>query len=210
MRGLAGAARLFPPLASSLDEAAPTHLDLDAWTAGGFLADAASLSAAGIGVLLPAELTTGGQRRLRARLRARTSTPAPGNERAGRLDADALASFTWEAALGDDTIDAEEFARIVALKQPLVRWRGHWVRVDPDEAATLADLVGGQRTADPVEVLAAALTGERTVDGLGSVEVVAEGTLASVVDRLRDGTALEPRLAGVRAQLRPYQARGVG
>ena len=209
--GLAGAARLFAPLASSLDEAAPTHLDLDARTAGEFLAGSASLSAAGIGVLLPAELTTGGQRRLRARLRARTSTsiPAPGNERAGGLDADALASFTWEAALGDDTIDADEFARIVALKQPLVRWRGHWVRVDPDEAATLADLVGGQRTADPAEVLAAALTGERTIEGLGSVEVVAEGALATVVTRLRDGTALEPRLAGVQAELRPYQARGV-
>ena len=212
VRGLAGAARLFPPLASSLDEAAPTHIDLDARTAGEFLADAASLSAAGIGVLLPAELTTGGQRRLRARLRARTatSTPAPGNERAGGLDADALASFTWEAALGDDTIDADEFARIVALKQPLVRWRGQWVRVDPEEAATLADPVGGQRTAEPTEVLAAALTGGRTVEGLGTVEVVAEGVLASVVERLRDGTALQPRLAGVRAELRPYQARGVG
>ncbi|MFO7776886.1 MAG: SNF2 helicase-associated domain-containing protein, partial [Nitriliruptoraceae bacterium] len=190
VRGLAGAARLFPALASSLDEAAPTHLDLEAPTAGEFLAGAASLSAAGIGVLLPAELTTGGQRRLRARLRARTSTstPAPGNERAGGLDADALASFTWEAALGDETIDADEFARIVALKQPLVRWRGHWVRVDPDEAATLADLVGGQRTADPAEVLGAALTGERTIERLGSVEVVAEGALATVVSRLRDGT----------------------
>ncbi len=210
VRGLAGAARLFPPLASSLDEAAPTSLDLDAATAGEFLSASASLSAAGIGVLLPAELTAGGQRRLRARLRARASTPAPANERAGGLDADALASFTWEAALGDETIDADEFARIVALKQPLVRWRGQWVRVDPDEAATLATLVGDQRSADPAEVLAAALTGERSLEGLGRVEVVADGVLATVVTRLRDGAGLEPRLAGVKAELRPYQARGVG
>jgi hypothetical protein len=210
VRGLAGAARLFPPLASSLDEAAPTHLDLDAATAGEFLTGSASLSAAGIGVLLPAELTAGGQRRLRARLRARASTPAPANERAGGLDADSLASFTWEAALGDETIDADEFARIVALKQPLVRWRGQWVRVDPDEAATLATLVGEQRSADPAEVLAAALTGERSIEGLGGVEVVADGVLAAFVTRLRDGSDLEPRLDGVQAELRPYQARGVG
>lgn len=210
VRGLAGAARLFPPLASSLDEATPTHLDLDAATAGEFLTDSASLSEADIGVLLPAELTAGGQRRLRARLRARASTPAPATERAGGLDADALASFTWEAALGDETIDAEEFARIVALKQPLVRWRGKWVRVDPDEAATLAALVGEQRSADPAAVLAAALTGERSIQGLGDVEVVADGVLAAFVTRLRDGSDLEPRLDGVQAELRPYQARGVG
>jgi hypothetical protein len=210
VRGLAGAARLFPPLASSLDEAAPTHLDLGAATAGGFLTGSTSLSAVGIGVLLPAELTAGGQRRLRARLRARGATPAPANERAGGLDADSLASFSWEAALGDETIDADEFARIVALKQPLVRWRGQWVRVDPDEAATLASLVGEQRSADPVAVLAAALTGERAIEGLGDVEVVADGELAAVVTRLRDGAGLEPRLAGVQAELRPYQARGVG
>lgn len=210
VRGLAGAARLFPPLASSLDEAAPTHLDLDAATTGGFLTESTALSAAGIGVLLPSELTTGGQRRLRARMRARTSTPAPGNERAGGLHAGALASFTWEAALGDETIDAAEFARIVALKQPLVRWRGRWVRVDPDEAATLARLVGDQQPVDTATVLAAALTGGQHVEGLGDVEVVADGAMADVVTRLRDGRDLLPRLERVHAQLRPYQARGVG
>jgi hypothetical protein len=85
VRGLAEAARLVPPLAASLDEAGAGRAHLDAHGAGAFLADAATLSAAGIGVLLPAELTAGGQRRLRARLRARADHPAPGNERAGGL-----------------------------------------------------------------------------------------------------------------------------
>jgi hypothetical protein len=165
VRGLAEAARLVPPLASSLDEAAPVGLTLDAHGAGAFLADAATLSAAGIGVLLPAELTAGGQRRLRARLRARATTAAPGNERAGGLAAEDLAAFAWEAAVGDEPIDPDEFARIVALKQPLVRWRGRWVRVDPDEAATLASLLGDEQDVDTVEVLAAALTGQREVPG---------------------------------------------
>jgi superfamily II DNA or RNA helicase len=209
VRGLAEAARLVPGLTPSLDEAAPIGLDLDARAAGGFLADAATLSSAGIGVLLPAELTAGGQRRLRARLRARSATGSAGNERAGGLSAEELAAFTWEAAVGDEPIDADEFARIVALKQPLVRWRGRWVRVDPDEAATLAAMVDTDQPADPAEVLGAALTGEREVDGLGSVEVVADGSLAGLVSRLRDGTDGPPRLEGVRADLRPYQQRGV-
>jgi len=210
VRGLAEAARLFPALTSSLEESAPHGLELHPRDAGALLTDAATLSAAGIGVLLPAELTAGGQRKLRARLRARSSTPSPGNERSGGFSGDSLASFTWEAALGDERVDPEEFARIVALKQPLVRWRGRWVRVDPDEAATLAALVGTEHAAEGADLLAAALTGERSVDGVGDVEVIADGALADLVARLRDGTDLTPRLGGVDAQLRPYQLRGVG
>jgi hypothetical protein len=209
VRGLAEAARLVPPLTASLDEPAPVGLTLDADGAGAFLADAATLSAAGIGVLLPAELTAGGQRRLRARLRARAATPAPGGERPGGLTQEELGAFAWEAAIGDEPLDPDEFARIVALKQPLVRWRGRWVRVDPDEAATLAARLGDERGADTVEVLAAALAGEREVAGLGAVEVVADETLAGLVAQLRHGTDVPPRLQGVRAELRPYQQRGV-
>jgi superfamily II DNA or RNA helicase len=209
VRGLAEAARLFPPLATSLDESAPAGLELDARATGSFLTEAATLSAAGIGVLLPAELTTGGQRRLRARLRARASTAAPGGERKGGLGGDELAAFSWEAAIGDEAIDPAEFARIVALKQPLVRWRGRWVRVDPDEATTLASLVGRDEAADTAELLAAALTGEREVEGLGALEVVNDAALAEFVSRLRDGDARPPRLEGVQAELRPYQQRGV-
>jgi hypothetical protein len=209
VRGLAEAARLVPPLAASLDEPAPTGLTLDAHGAGAFLADAATLSAAGIGVLLPSELTAGGQRRLRARLRARAAVAAPGNERAGGLAAEDLAAFAWEAAVGDEPIDPDDFARIVALKQPLVRWRGRWVRVDPDEAATLAARLGDEPGVETVEVLAAALTGQREVAGLGAVEVVADGALADLVTRLRHDPDVPPRLQGVRAELRPYQQRGV-
>jgi hypothetical protein len=209
VRGLAEAARLVPALTPSLDEPAPAGLTLDVHGAGAFLADAATLSAAGIGVLLPAELTSGGQRRLRARLRARAATPSAGNERPGGLSAEELAGFAWEAAVGDEPIDADEFARIVALKQPLVRWRGRWVRVDPEEAATLATLVGAERPVGTAEVLAAALTGEREVDGLGAVEVVADAALADLVTRLRHAADEPPRLRGVRATLRPYQQRGV-
>jgi superfamily II DNA or RNA helicase len=209
VRGLAQASRLFEPLQASLDEAAPDGLDLDARAAGELVAAVGELVEAGLGVLLPAELTASGQRRLRARLRARATTSAPGSERPAGFGAEDVAAFSWEAALGDEALDPDEFARIVALKQPLVRWRGRWVRVDPDEAAALADLVGREEQAAGAEVLAAALTGQQHVDGLGDVEVVAEGALAELVARLRGGQTLTPRLHGVQATLRPYQARGV-
>ena len=215
VRGLAEAARLFTPIDASLSEPSPTRLALAPADAAAFLTDGAgALAAAGLGVMLPAELTAKGARKLRARLRmgAPVGDPGAGITGAG-LDADALGAFRWEAAIGDDSLTADEFAEIVALKQPLVLWKGQWVRLDPDEAVALADLVGpggegGQLEA--AEALAAALAGERADGDLGPVEVVADGVLLQLVDRLR--TARDdraPRLVGVDATLRAYQGTGV-
>ncbi|CAN5840144.1 DEAD/DEAH box helicase [soil metagenome] len=211
VKGLAEAARLFPPIDRSLSEPRPTELDLRPDDVAELLSSgAAGLSAAGIGVLLPAELTAQGARRLRARLRVGSPTPDPGQGiTSAGLDAEGLADFRWEVAIGDELLSAAELAEIAALKQPLVRWRGRWVRVDPDEALRLADQLGSGGRLDGIDALAAALAGEREVAGLGAVEVVASGGLAELVDRLRGAAPGEPRLAGVEATLRDYQLRGV-
>ena len=157
------------------------------------------------------------------------STSAPGAVAGAGLDAAALADFAWEVAIGDTTLDAAEFARVVAHKRALVPWRGRWVRVDPDEVARLAELAGpGGRLAAP-QAIRAGLAGEVEVDG-EVVEVAADGALADLLDRLRRATAAasasasdgdgdgtgdrvdalpEPRVANLQATLRPYQRRGV-
>jgi superfamily II DNA or RNA helicase len=211
VRGLAAAARLFPPVAASLSEPRPTALALKPAQAAELLGGAASeLAAAGLGVRLPAELTAAGSRRLRARLRV-GATPDPGaGLSAGGLDASTLGAFSWEIALGDDTLTDDEFDQIVALKQPLVRWRGQWVQVDPGEALALADLAGATGELSAAEALAAGLTGAWDADDAGEVEVTAAGMLADVLARLRDdagpGNAV---VTGVAATLRDYQQRGV-
>ncbi|MGH4024885.1 MAG: SNF2 helicase-associated domain-containing protein, partial [Pseudonocardiaceae bacterium] len=100
VRGLAEAARLFPPIDASLSEPRPVGLDLDPRGAADFLTEGAqALAASGLGVLLPAELTAQGARKLRARLRLGTPVTDPGaGITAGGLDADNLAGFRWEAA----------------------------------------------------------------------------------------------------------------
>jgi SNF2-related domain/SNF2 Helicase protein/Helicase conserved C-terminal domain len=212
VRGLAEAARLFPPIDASLSHARPTGLDLAPSDAAAFLADGAgTLAGAGLGVLLPAELTAKGARKLRARLRmgATAGDPGAGITGAG-LNEETLGAFHWEAAIGDDSLTAQEFADIVALKQPLVLWKGQWVRLDPGEAATLADLVGTTGEVPPGEALSVALAGERASGELGAVEVVADGVLRTLVDRLRAASDdREPRLEGIDAILRAYQRTGV-
>lgn len=93
VRGLAEAARLFPPIDASLFEQRPVGLDLIPRHAAEFLTKGAqALAAAGLGVLLPAELTAAGTRRLRARLRVGNpvTDPGAGLTTAG-LNADGLA-----------------------------------------------------------------------------------------------------------------------
>lgn len=217
VRGLAEAARLFPPIAASLAERRPTNLELSGEQAADLLAAASDLAAAGLGVLLPAELTADGQRRLRARLRVGKVTPPPGaGITTAGFDADGLAEFAWEVALGDEVLSPAEFEEIVALKQPIVRWRGRWVRVDPDEALRLADLAGTSGTLSQAEALAAALAGETHLRGVGTVEAVADGALATLVERIRAlrddaeaGASPQARLDGIKAVLRDYQHRGV-
>jgi len=212
VRGLAEAARLFPPVAESLSQQRPTGAELTSDQAGEFLTHAApALAAAGLGVLLPAELTTRGARRLRARLRVYANPPDPGKGITGAVfGAGTLAEFRWEAAIGDTGLSARELAELAELKRPLVWRRGEWLRLDAGEVPRLAVLAGRTGRLEPVDALAVALAGRRETPELGEVEVVAEGPLADLVGRLRDAAAdREPRLVGVDATLRDYQRRGV-
>ncbi|HSK91084.1 MAG TPA: DEAD/DEAH box helicase [Euzebyales bacterium] len=212
VRGLAAAARVFPPAAASLREARPTTLALTPAEAADLLGGAAGdLAAAGLGVRLPAELTAAGERRLRPRLRVGGAADPGAGISATGLDADTIGAFAWEVALGDQTLTADEFEQIVALKQPLVRWRGRWVQVDPGEALALADLAGARGRLHVAEALAAALAGVWEVDGMQDVEVTASGALAELLDHLRAATAPAGGavLDGLTATLRDYQVRGV-
>ncbi len=112
VQGLAEAARLFPAIDASLSDARPTGLDLTPIDAAAFLAEGAgTLASAGLGVLLPAELTAKGARKLRARLRMGAALADPGTGITGAgLTGEALGAFQWEAAIGVDSLTPEEFA----------------------------------------------------------------------------------------------------
>jgi superfamily II DNA or RNA helicase len=211
-RGLATAARLFEPMDRALSETQPVGIELRAAEVAELVTEGVdALSAAGIVVEVPPELRDAGERRLRLRIRIGQSTPtAPRVDGAAPLGMSSISDLRYELALGDDTLSEEEFAQIVALKQPLVRWRGQWVRVDHDEVDRLAGLAGGSASLGLTEALAAALSGQHHVRDVGWVETVVEGALASLLDRLRDEDGPgDARIVGIDGQLRPYQERGV-
>ncbi|MCZ7564993.1 MAG: DEAD/DEAH box helicase [Burkholderiales bacterium] len=217
LRALAVAARIFAPVARSLRKARPEAVMLSTGEAWTFLAEGApALAEAGMGVILPAGLTRSGRRRLRLRMRVGGEPASAAGTVAGAsgLALDALLSFRWDAALGGEALSARDLAALAALKAPLVRFRGEWVAVDPAELAEIRRVVAsGGGTLAAHEALAAALGGtERRSDGHLPVDVVAEGSLAQLATRLREGLAAReiavPR--DFRGTLRPYQVRGLG
>ncbi len=211
LEALARAARLFPPIRASLDEARPERLELVPSSAWAFLSEGApALGEAGYHVIVPAELTTAGQRRLRLRMKLGTKTHVAGAvSGAAALGLADVVSFDWQAALGEDTLSKRELDTLARHKAPLVRHRGQWVVVDPRELAEirkrLTDDGGTMRAA---EALVIALSGETTQGGL-RVSVSAAGQLGTVLERLRNAARREAQSPkALRGQLRPYQARG--
>ncbi|MER8044513.1 DEAD/DEAH box helicase [Streptomyces sp. NPDC094032] len=224
------AARAWPPLSPLLSAAVPDAVELADEEIAELLGPAArALAATGVRVHWPRELAN----RLTARavigppdgLQVAGGTDdfdEPGDGSAGRggrdrgdalpsfLSADALLSFDWRFAVGDQELTRAELDRIAEAGRPLVRLRDQWVLVDPEElrrARTYQD-----RKLTPVHALGAVLTGTTEVDGR-TVEVAATGWVERLRARLADpeGGAQEiAQPAALTATLRDYQLRGLG
>jgi superfamily II DNA or RNA helicase len=212
LEALGRASRLFPPIAAALASARPEAIELDPATAWTFLGDgAAALAEAGFGVIVPGELTAAGQRRLRLRMRVGGKSKVAGAVAgAGGLGLDELLAVDWEAVIGDEALTARELAALARQKAPLVRFRGAWVAIDPRELGDIQQrLAAGAGRMTVREAVQAALAGEAR-HGQLSVAVAATGSLAELIERLRQGGAGDLRApSALNATLRPYQERGL-
>jgi hypothetical protein len=200
-------AQAWPPLARALESSAPADLPLDDDAVADLLGEGAeALGNAGVEVLWPRDLLGEG-----VTVRAVATTPALPTEGAAGFTLDTLLQFTWEATLAGETLTAAEVETLTEAKRPLVRLRGRWVRVDP---ALLARLRRQRpQSLSGMEALAAALTGYVAVDD-EPVAFEATGGLADLATRLSTLATTRDRdvvsaPTGLRAELRPYQLRGL-
>jgi SNF2 Helicase protein len=132
LAALGQAATLSPPIEASLKAAAPAGYDLETPGAHEFLSlHAGPLEQAGFGVFLPSWWTRKGGTRLR--LSARAVVAAPKMTSKAGLSLDAILNFHWQIALGDQTLTLEELRALAKLKTPLVKVRGQWVEISPEE-----------------------------------------------------------------------------
>jgi SNF2 family DNA or RNA helicase len=208
---LGRASRIYPALAAGLRQARPCDLDLDADETYGYLSTAApALDEAGFGVLLPSWWN----RRRKLGLTLSANTPVDGVvTKQAKFGKHQLMHFRWQVAVGDDTLSDEEIAALAETKAPLIRLRGQWVAVDPDQLRRGLEFVkrtaGGQKTAGEILALAASHPDDLDTP-LPVLGVRADGWLGELLDG-SVARSLRPAAApdGFGATLRPYQQRGL-
>lgn len=208
---LGRASRIFPELAPGLRTARPSELVLDADGAYRFLSTtAAVLDEAGFGVLLPSWW----DQRRKVGLALSTHTPVDGVvTKASKFGRDQLVEFRWELAVGDDTLTEDEIALLAETKAPLIRLRGQWVALDPEQLRRGMEFLdrtpAGQKTV--AEILALAASHPDDIDTPLEVTAVrADGWLGDLLGGAA-AQSLQPMEApdGFTATLRPYQQRGL-
>ncbi len=196
VRGLARAARFFEPMKAALTGSAPSDLTWNSHKAWEFLDKGyPALKEAGFDIDIPEAFKAEGSRRIRARIRVEVEDET-------RIDLDGVLRFRWEVVFGEHVLTGDEFSELVSRKQPLVKFRGEWVLLDPAEVARLPDSVRSQGEMDAASALRAVLVG--THDG---IPVVADDRLSLIVEALRNPD-LVPVPQGFVGTLRPYQHRG--
>ncbi|MGW5033794.1 DEAD/DEAH box helicase [Streptomyces nigra] len=204
------AARAWPPLSPLLSAAVPDAVDLADDEVTDLLREGAHrLSGIGVEVHWPKGLTR--ELTTHAVIGPPDDATGPGGLSSGApafLSADALLSFNWSFALGDQRLTSEELDRLAEASRPVVRLRDQWVLVDPHEVRRAH--ARDRRDLKSIDALGAALTGSIEVDGR-PVEVRSMGCLTALRERLTDPEGQEqidqpPALA---ATLRDYQRRGL-
>lgn len=204
------ASRVFPPIERSLRTNQPVSVLLGRDEAFAFLVDALPLlEANGFAVLVPNWWGRRAKIKARARLRGQSAEPT------GILTSDTLLNYRWEMSLGGENISRAEFEELVALKQPLVRYKGQWVTLDPDqiEAALKFFEQTAEGEMDVMDALKMQATGDvPESDGIEIEGMEVEGWLDDMFQQIQDPDRAKvlPVPQMLKADLRPYQERGYG
>ncbi|MBR6414592.1 MAG: SWIM zinc finger family protein [Bacteroidales bacterium] len=118
------------------------------------------------------------------------------------IRAEDLLDFSWEVAIGDEFLSAEEFDALLGKARGLIRFKGSFFYVDEADLSKIGKAMAMVKGPGKMRLLQAALSGEY------------EGTAVHLSDEAK--TLIEsltsvgdvPLPEGINARMRPYQERG--
>ncbi|MGB6065754.1 MAG: DEAD/DEAH box helicase [Desulfomonilaceae bacterium] len=198
-------------IAASLKSARPAGCPLDPQSAHDFLTEKALLlRQSGFGVMLPAWWTGKGTK---LRLSLGANVKSPKMKASSGLSLGEIVQFDWEVAIGDQRLTLEQLESLAKLKAPLVRIRGQWVEISPDQIQAAADFLSKKESEKTTvrDVVQIALGAKEASRGLQLEKVKATGWVGSLLKQLENATGfanLQPDRS-FSGELRPYQKRGL-
>jgi SNF2 family DNA or RNA helicase len=209
---LGKASRLFPAIEESLKAAHPQQLELSTEQAYTFLRESAPLlEQSGFGVLVPPwwqkpTAKVGVKLKVKPKVGSATSS--------GLMGLNSIVDYNWQVSIGGTTLSAREFENLVNLKQPLIKVRGQWVELRPEQIEAAIAFFKKKRANKDMslgEALRIGL-GQGTAEmGLPVLDIEAEGWLKDALGRLSQNVPLTSIKVPetFQGQLRPYQLKGV-
>jgi SNF2 family DNA or RNA helicase len=208
------AARIYTNLWQGLETDRPTGIMLTVEAAAAFLKETAwVLEESGYRVIVPAWWTPKGWQRAKLRLRATGREPSQGKSQGksqGYFSLATLVDYQYELAIDGEPVSPQEWERLVNAKSSLVQFRGQWMELDRDRMQQMLEFWQSHKQQHPelslIEFIK--LTAEAEPD---SVEVSQDQTLAEMLHKLQDQSALEvlPDPQQFQGHLRDYQKRGL-
>ncbi len=152
----------------------------------------------GIGVALPAAL----KRLVRPRLVAEIGVKSKATNTKAWLTKEALTEFSWQVALGDETVSEAEFRKLAEMKGSIVPVGNSYVYLDAEMVDELLAQLKRSKKPDAFERFRAVLMG-----GIDGAEVRVSDQIRSMTEALL-ATPERTVPDTIHATLRPYQQRG--
>ncbi|MBI3146297.1 MAG: DEAD/DEAH box helicase [Pseudogulbenkiania sp.] len=190
-------AEIFPPLNGYIRAGAQSPIDIEADELPGLLFDTLPvLRFLGIRALLPKAL----DRLLRPRLSMQVKGKA--TDSGSFLNANDLFDFDWKVAVGEHLLTRAEFETLVQDAISVVRFKGEYVYLDPNEIERLR-----LQLTKPPELSGADLLRVALAEEFAGAAVGLDAKARRIVQGLVDAGDV-PLPEGLNATLRPYQQRG--
>ena len=207
---LAQASRIYPKLWQGMEGSEPDSVQLTLDEAFEFLKESAwILEDAGFKIIIPAWLTPKGRRRAKLRLRSGGKSKTAAASAQSYFSMDKLTEYQYQLAIGNETLNAEEWQQLVDAKTPLIHFRGQWMELDRDKMQEMLSFI--QQQNDVIPELSVQELLRKLAEEEDSFELDVHDSLAQMLAKLSDNSQLEliDNPEKLNATLRDYQKRGV-
>ena len=207
LEGLGRALTVFPPIERGLETATPDTMQLTPAEAFVLVRTAArQLRDAGVGVDLPPSLSGGLASRLGLAIKAELPERSSGFSLGESLD------WNWDLMIGGVTLTLRELERLSGKRSPLVRHKGAWIELRPNDLRNAERFCGANPELSLDDALRITATEGDLLMRLPVHRFDAGPRLQAVLEQYHQQKAPGPLPApeGFCGQLRPYQERGLG